>query len=87
MSDLLKEGQRIKLLFGLYLVVAHHGDPQIQNRPERFYQTFLSPKCPGGAYVVAQKMPEHNGEFQYRVRSTAEPHERVVSENELTTAP
>ena len=36
---------------------------------------------PGGAYIAVQKMPEHDGEFQYRVRSTSERHKRVVSEN------
>jgi hypothetical protein len=38
---------------------------------------------PGGAYVVTQKMPERDGEFEYRVRSSDEPHERVVRESQL----
>jgi hypothetical protein len=42
---------------------------------------------PGGSYIVVQKRPEHDGEFQYRVRSTSEPHERVINESELTKTP
>jgi hypothetical protein len=33
---------------------------------------------PGGAYVVTAKLPERDGELEYRVRSGDEPHERVV---------
>jgi hypothetical protein len=33
---------------------------------------FLSPsrtlKIPGGAFRVTKKLPEHNGEFEYRVK-------------------
>jgi len=46
-----------------------------------FIKPFFHRNVPGGAYIVVQKMPEHDGEFQYRVRSTSERHERVVSEN------
>ncbi len=35
----------------------------------------------GGAYVVTKLLPEHDGEFQYRIKSAAEPHERVVGES------
>ena len=38
---------------------------------------------PGGSYVVTKQLPERNGEFEYRVRSVNEPHERVVRESEL----
>jgi hypothetical protein len=31
-------------------------------------------------------MPERDGEFEYRVRSTYEPHERVVRESQLRAA-
>ena len=46
-----------------------------------FINPFFHRNVPGGAYIVVQKMPEHDGEFQYRVRSTSERHGRVVSEN------
>jgi hypothetical protein len=47
---------------------------------------FLSPSrnIPGGAYIVTRKLPEHNGEFGYRVKSANEPCERVVRESELS---
>jgi len=42
---------------------------------------------PGGACVVTKKLPESNGEFEYRVRSVNEPYERVVRESELSNVP
>jgi hypothetical protein len=48
-----------------------------------FMEAARSLNVPGGAYVVTQKMPERDGEFEYRVRSSDEPHERVVRESQL----
>jgi hypothetical protein len=52
---------------------------------------FLTPSLgrnvPGGAYIVTKKLPERNGEFEYRVKSVHEPHERVVRESELSDVP
>ncbi len=52
---------------------------------------FLSPSfflnVPGGAYIVTRKLPEHDGEFVYQVKSANEPHERVVRESQLSDAP
>jgi hypothetical protein len=42
---------------------------------------------PGGACVITKRLPERNGEFEYRVKSTNEPHERVVRESELSATP
>ena len=42
---------------------------------------------PGGAYVIIQKMPERDGEFEYRVRNTRQQHERVVREGQLRATP
>jgi len=42
---------------------------------------------PGGACTVTKKLPEREGEFEYRVKSTKEPHERVARESELSEAP
>jgi hypothetical protein len=41
---------------------------------------FLNPylNVPGGACTVTKKLPERDGEFEYRVRSADEPYERVV---------
>ena len=38
---------------------------------------------PGGAHMITRKMPEHDGEFEYRVKNINEPHERVVRETPL----
>jgi hypothetical protein len=52
---------------------------------------FLSPslflKIPEGAYIVTKKLPERDGEFEYRVKSANEAHERVVREGELNEVP
>lgn len=38
----------------------------------------------GGAYVITRQLPERGGEFEYRVKSSTEPHERVARESELS---
>jgi hypothetical protein len=52
-----------------------------------FLTPFPSQKIPGGAYTVTRRLPERNGEFEYRVKSVHEPHERVVREGELSDVP
>ena len=42
---------------------------------------------PGGAYVVTATLPERDGDFEYRVRSSSEPHERAMAESELSPKP
>jgi hypothetical protein len=41
----------------------------------------------GGACTVTKKLPERDGEYEYRVRSGNEPYERVVRESDLSGAP
>ena len=48
---------------------------------------FPNLKLPGGAYIVTKKLPEREGEFQYRVKGVSEPHERVVTESQLSDVP
>jgi len=48
-----------------------------------FLKPSLARSVRGGAYLVTKKLPEHNGEFEYRIKSMNEPHERVVPESEL----
>jgi hypothetical protein len=36
-----------------------------------------------GAYVVTKQLPERGGEFEYRIKSSSEPHERAARESEL----
>jgi hypothetical protein len=43
--------------------------------------------APGGAYVITKQLPERNGEFEYRIKSATEPHQRVVRESQLTINP
>ena len=40
----------------------------------------------GGVYEVTKKLPERAGEYEYRIKSINEPHERVVRESELHKA-
>ena len=44
-------------------------------------------RAPPTPFVVIKRMPERGGEFEYRVRSSYEPHERVVRESQLRAAP
>jgi hypothetical protein len=46
-----------------------------------------SPNIPEGAYTVTKRLPERDGEFEYRVKSVNEPHERVVPESQLSDVP
>jgi hypothetical protein len=39
-----------------------------------------------GDYKITQLLPFEGDEFQYRIRNTNEPHERVVKEHELDRA-
>jgi len=43
----------------------------------------ISRNVPGGSYEVTKRLPESRGEFEYRIKSMNEPHERVVRESEL----
>jgi hypothetical protein len=44
---------------------------------------FANRNVGGAGYVVTRQLPERGGEFEYRVKSVSEPHERVVRESEL----
>ncbi len=52
-----------------------------------FIKSARHDNLPGGAYVITHKMPERDGEFEYRVKGMTEPHERVVRESQLSAAP
>ena len=36
-----------------------------------------------GTYTIIKMLPERDGEFDYRIKSVSEPHERVARESEL----
>jgi len=40
-----------------------------------------------GAYVVVKRLPEHDGEFEYQIKSVNELDERTVRESQLRTNP
>ena len=42
---------------------------------------------PDGAYVIVKRLPERDGEFQYQIKSVANPDERVVRESQLRPNP
>jgi hypothetical protein len=44
----------------------------------------ISRNVPGGVYVVTKQLPHNGREFEYRIKSANEEHERVVRESELT---
>jgi hypothetical protein len=41
---------------------------------------------PGGVYEVTKQLPHNGHEFEYRIKSSNELHERVAQESELTSA-
>jgi hypothetical protein len=43
----------------------------------------ISRRVPGGSYEIIRKLPESHGEFEYRIKSMNEAHERVARESEL----
>jgi len=43
----------------------------------------ISRYASGGVYVVTKRLPESAGEYEYRIKSINELHERVVRESEL----
>jgi hypothetical protein len=43
----------------------------------------ISRNVPRGSYEITKKLPETRGEFEYRIKSVNELHERVVRESEL----
>jgi hypothetical protein len=46
----------------------------------------FSRSVPGGAYEVTKQFPHNGREFEYRIKSANEDHERVARESELTKA-
>jgi hypothetical protein len=46
----------------------------------------VSRNVPGGVYEVTKLLPHNGSEFEYRIKSATEEHERVARESELTRA-
>jgi hypothetical protein len=43
----------------------------------------ISRNVHGGSYEITKQLPESGGEFEYRIKSVNEPHERVARESKL----
>jgi hypothetical protein len=41
---------------------------------------------PGGVYEITKLLPHNGSEFEHRIKSAAEEHERVAQESDLTRA-
>jgi hypothetical protein len=42
--------------------------------------------APPGIYLVTAKLPEQDSEFEYHIKHTGEPHERIAKASELHEA-
>jgi hypothetical protein len=51
-----------------------------------FLTPSLDQNISGGAYIITKKLPERDGEPEYRVKSVNEPYERVVRESQVRLA-
>jgi hypothetical protein len=43
----------------------------------------VSRNIPGGTFEITKQLPENHGEYEYRIKSMNELHERVARESEL----
>jgi hypothetical protein len=49
----------------------------------RFTRGFPYRNAAAGDYEVVRRLPSRDGEFQYCIKNSGEPYERVVGESEL----
>jgi hypothetical protein len=54
----------------------HHGQAVAYRAARGLYAA-------AGAYVVTAKLPERDGEYEYRIRNLGEAHERMARESQL----
>jgi hypothetical protein len=47
---------------------------------------YLNRDATSGVYQVTQLLPPEGEAFQYRIKNTNEPHERMAKEHELSSA-
>ena len=47
--------------------------------------TIFNRDAPRGPLEVIKQLPERDGQFEYRIKSSREPHERVAKESELSS--
>ena len=56
-----------------------HVGQMVQFRTKPFYVSAAL-----GVFEVIKQLPERDGELEYRIRNSTEPHERVARESELS---
>jgi hypothetical protein len=54
-----------------------------RGRTIRLSRSLVMPSVTTGDYTIIALLPPRDGEFQYRVKSTLEPYERVVREDDV----
>jgi hypothetical protein len=52
----------------------------------RFCRGYPYREAAEGSYEVIRQLPQDGGDYQYRIKSAREQHERVVKEHELERA-
>ena len=52
---------------------------------ERLFPASIGLDVSKGPYVVVRKLPKHDGEFEYQIKSLSEIDERIVRESQLKT--
>jgi len=60
--------------------------PQFHVGQTVYLRPSIARNAAAGAYEIRAMLPEEGGQRRYRIKSLIEPHERVVSEQELSDA-
>jgi hypothetical protein len=68
-------------------VSAHEAEHKFRlGRSVMLQSTIFNRNAARGAYEIMAQLPERDGQFEYRIKSRGEPHERVVKESDLSPA-
>ena len=68
-------------------VSAHQAEHKFRlGRSVMLQSTIFNRDAARGAYEVMAQLPERDGQFEYRIKSRGEPHERVAKESDLSSA-
>jgi hypothetical protein len=60
-----------------------HAVPQISRRSARELKFAINRTILGETFEITKQLPENRGEYEYRIKSISETHERVARESEL----
>ena len=78
--------QTSRAVWGFYYYGERGEQPQIQDRPISKIYIGAVRRRRRGIYKITQLLPPEGDDFQYKIKSAAEPHERMVKESQLTPA-